>query len=298
MSQLLDSLRRASRLTSPREPAIRRPPPDAILATMGYSAASPGGGRITLLVVAGIVLVALAAYAFSVGALSPKGDSVRFRSAVAPADTDEGEPESLLPLARSKPAFDSSAPAGRFLAALELQREGHLQAAAGIYQELIASDELVAASRNNLGLIHQQQGDLAEAIRQFERALIRDPDYARAHNNLGVVLLAQGRIDAAAERFRRAARLDQRDPDAFVNLALARKAGGRTEEARDALLRALGLAPDSAPAHYNLAVLYDRAGEARRAMEHYRAFLDFFRAEHASRAADVRARLDVLDRSR
>lgn len=351
MSQLLDSLRRASGVAPARKRPAKRPPPAAILATMGYSVAARerSGRRISLLVLSGAVFVAVTWSAFVGGSrasnheglkvsesnperstapvhsrgsedrrvTSPgsrdasieKGDPVPARlpaassgrplsSVVAAARADERDPRPLLPLARRQRTADSSAPAIRFRAAMELQRTGQLDAAVRLYQELIAVDELAAASHNNLGLIQRQRGDPVEAIRQFERALVRDPDYARAHNNLGVVLLGQGRIDAAVERFSRAARLDPRDPDALVNLALAQKAGGGIAEAKESLLRALGLAPDSAPAHYNLAVIYDRSGEARRAVEHYRAFLDHSRAEHASRAADVRARLDVLDRSR
>ena len=42
----------------------------------------------------------------------------------------------------------------------------------------------------------------------------------------------------------------------------------------ETLVRALAVDGRSAAAHYNLAVLYDQSGEAGRAVEHYRAFLD------------------------
>jgi hypothetical protein len=40
--------------------------------------------------------------------------------------------------------------------------------------------------------------------------------------------------------------------------------------------------------------LYEQSGETARAIEHYRAFLANAGSHHASRAADVRARLEVL----
>jgi Tfp pilus assembly protein PilF len=84
--------------------------------------------------------------------------------------------------------------------------------------------------------------------------------------------------------------------DAVVNLALVEKAGGRSQRAAESLLRALVLDPQNAPAHFNLASLYEQEGELARAAGHYRAFLELAGDEHASRAADARARLDALAR--
>ena len=84
--------------------------------------------------------------------------------------------------------------------------------------------------------------------------------------------------------------------DALVNLALAEKAAARPEQAKETLLRALVIDRRSAPAHYNLAVLFEATGEAARAVEHYRAFLEHAGTGFADRAPEVRARLDVLSR--
>ena len=76
------------------------------------------------------------------------------------------------------------------------------------------------------------------------------------------------------------------------------QAAGRPGQARESLLLALAVAPRHGAAHYNLAVLYDREGEARRAVEHYRAFLEHAGADDAPRAADARARVEALERFR
>ena len=81
-----------------------------------------------------------------------------------------------------------------------------------------------------------------------------------------------------------------------MNLALVEKAAGQPELAKESLLRALTVAPKSAAAHYNLAVLYEDTGEASRAAEHYRAFLDTAGAEYADRTPGVRSRLAALAR--
>ena len=110
--------------------------------------------------------------------------------------------------------------------------------------------------------------------------------------------MSAARLDEAAAEFRRVLAQDPRNADAAVNLALVDKAGGRPEQAKESLLRALTLEPANAPAHFNLAALYEQSGDNARAIEHYRSFLEYAGAEHASRTPDARARLDALARTR
>jgi Tfp pilus assembly protein PilF len=60
------------------------------------------------------------------------------------------------------------------------------------------------------------------------------------------------------------------------------------------LVRATAADPRSAPAHYNLAVLYEQTGEIDRAVDHYRAFLQYAGPQYATRVPEVRSRLDAL----
>lgn len=80
-----------------------------------------------------------------------------------------------------------------------------------------------------------------------------------------------------------------------MNLALVQKAAGRPAEARDLLLRALGIDPRHPGSHYNFAVVADEAGDAAAAVSHYRSFLKFGAVTHGELAAQVRARLALLD---
>ena len=50
----------------------------------------------------------------------------------------------------------------------------------------------------------------------------------------------------------------------------------------------------NAAAHYNLARQYEEAGEAARALEHYRLFLQYAGPEQEPYALDVRARVQTL----
>ena len=327
MSQLLDALRRAARPGSARQKIDPvRSQPGAIFATMGQGAKARRQREwwIALLALSFVAVIVFAWSGLRAGrgqapprltdqaAVSPRRSPppAPRNPAVAPAVASAQSATAAPVEARQKPTpspppVQAPQPAPRvargsreFGRALALQRAGDLVAALAAYRTLFDDPNLAAAARNNAGLIHQQRGELGDAQQAFERAIEDWPAYARAHNNLGVVLLAAGRVQDAAVRFRRAAELDPRDPDPRVNLALAYKAGGRLEEAKEALLQALVLSPANAPAHYNLAVVYDHSGEPGRAVDHYRSFLEHSGAEHAARTADVRARIEALDRTR
>jgi Tfp pilus assembly protein PilF len=187
-------------------------------------------------------------------------------------------------------------PRDDFQLALYYQRAGDADRAQSYYRAVLAQNPTNAEAHNNLGLLLKDAGQPDAAIDEFRRALAVNPQYVRALNNRAVTELAQGHLDRAAADLDAALAIDPDNVDALVNLALARKAAGEPEDARMLLIRALVADPRSAPAHYNLAVHYDRAGEITRAVEHYRAFLEFAGAEYAARTADVRARLARLER--
>ena len=128
------------------------------------------------------------------------------------------------------------------------------------------------------------------------KPVLIEPRNAGSHNNYGVTLLMQGKADEAAAQFRSALAIDPRNVDALVNLALTERDQNEPDMAKETLLRALSVAPRSAAAHYNLAQLYDRTNEAASAIAHYREFLETAGAEHAARAAAVRARIAELSR--
>ena len=79
-----------------------------------------------------------------------------------------------------------------------------------------------------------------------------------------------------------------------MNLSTVDKRSQRRDEARSSLKRALEIDPRSAEAHYNLGLLEDEAGDAPRALTHYRAFLLYGAAAHPALVGEVRKRIDAL----
>lgn len=184
-----------------------------------------------------------------------------------------------------------------FELAVYYHRAGDFENALQHYRALLQKNELNAQAHNNLGLLYQERNLLPESARELQRAVLIQPQNSSARNNYGVTLLLQGKADEAAALFRSVLALDSRNVDAMVNLALAERNQNQLDLAKATLLDALTIAPRSAPAHYNLGQLYDQTNEAARAIEHYRRFLETAGAEHAGRAAAVRARIAELSRT-
>jgi len=181
--------------------------------------------------------------------------------------------------------------------ALYYHRAGDFENALQHYRALLQRNELNAQAHNNLGLLYQEKNLLQESARELQRAILIEPRNAGARNNYGVTLLMQGKPDEATAQFRSVLAVDPQNLDALVNLALAQRAGGQLDVARETLLGVLMTAPRNAAAHYNLGQLYDQTNEPARAVEHYRKFLETAGAEHATRAAAVRARIAALSRT-
>lgn len=179
--------------------------------------------------------------------------------------------------------------------ALYYHRAGDFANALQHYRALLAQNELNAQAHNNLGLLYQERNLLQESARELQRAVVIEPRNAGTRNNYGVTLLMLGQTDQAAAEFQTALWLDPQNVDALVNLSLVRRRAGQLDVAKETLLRVLNIAPRNAAAHYNLAQLYDDTNERARAAEHYRLFLDNAGAEHADRAAAVRARIAALN---
>jgi tetratricopeptide (TPR) repeat protein len=126
----------------------------------------------------------------------------------------------------------------RFHAAVQAEEAGEKQRAINLYQEILSIDPQYAAACINLGTLffHLRQYGRAEEL--YRRATEADPGYVLAYFDLGNVLDELERIG----------------------------------ESIAAYLKAVTLSPRYADAHYNLALAYERTGEHRNALRHWRAY--------------------------
>jgi Tfp pilus assembly protein PilF len=199
----------------------------------------------------------------------------------------------------SAPTIVAHAPAPKtdeFKLALYYQRTGDFELALVHYKTVLQRDEMNADAHNNVGNLYMSKALYEDAAREFRRVVAIEPKFVMARVNLSAALYRLKRYDESAAEARAALRLDTRNADAYVNLALAQAAGGQLSDARASLVRALEIDKHHAAAHYNLAVQYEKAGELALALDHYRAFLQYAGPEQAGYAADVRVRVQALER--
>lgn len=127
----------------------------------------------------------------------------------------------------------------RFHAAVQAEEAGEKHRAVALYEEILAIDPNYAAACINLGTVffHMRQFGRAEEL--YRRATVADPGYVLAYFDLGNVLDELERLD----------------------------------ESVAAYLKAVTLSPRYADAHYNLALAYERTGQGRQALRHWRAYI-------------------------
>lgn len=113
-----------------------------------------------------------------------------------------------------------------------------------------------------------------EAIEYYKKVLVLDPKYAPAHINLGTLYYNHSEYALAEEHYRSAIESDPRYALAYFNLGNVLDETQRMDEAILAYKSALQLAPTYADAHYNLALAYERSGQPRRSIKHWRAYLN------------------------
>jgi predicted O-linked N-acetylglucosamine transferase (SPINDLY family) len=134
---------------------------------------------------------------------------------------------------------------------LALHRQGRLEEAEAIYQEILQSRPQHLDAMQLLATIALQRKDPANAVALYDRVLAIAPDFAGALFNRGNALREIGRHAEALESYDRA--LDIKPDNAEVlnnrgNLLLGLRRAG---EALASYERALGVMPDYADAHYN-----------------------------------------------
>ena len=107
------------------------------------------------------------------------------------------------------------------------KRQGHLDAAADLYDKGLAMAPNQAVLHAGLGVVRYAQGDLDAAQAQLQKAVHLDPTLAAAYHDLAKIAFRQGHLGPGQEARRRAMELDpdlvaaHPDADSRLNVALA-----------------------------------------------------------------------------
>lgn len=151
---------------------------------------------------------------------------------------------------------------------------GRIQEAAGICDQILASQPRRPDALHLLGVISYQTRRPVTAIALLERAIEIRPDRANYHYDLGNAFVAAKELDRAASAYQRAIDVDTRFADAYNNLGSVLRYLGRPAAAVGVYQAALQLQPDASDLYQNLGLVYldlsrpeDAAGYFQRAIE-------------------------------
>jgi tetratricopeptide (TPR) repeat protein len=163
----------------------------------------------------------------------------------------------------------ASRPGSRLQQAMALHRQGQLQRAQALYEEILASDAQNFQALHLAGVVAVQTGRPLEALQLLDRALALEPLSAQAHFNKGSALRECGRLEAALSSYEQALALKDDYPEAHNGKAAVLRLLGDLDGALASCEQAIRLRADYPEAHINLGnVLRDR-GEPARALESY-----------------------------
>ena len=131
-----------------------------------------------------------------------------------------------------------------FLAWIELEVRGDVDAAISEYHQVIELHPELAVAYSNLAVAQKRKGQLNRAIENLNRALERKPDFAAALTMRGGILAEQDKWPEARRDFEAALKLDPRDDGALYGVAQAMRESRDYAGAQQALRALIARSPN------------------------------------------------------
>ena len=167
------------------------------------------------------------------------------RAAVAPLAGEPAVPPSILSMRGGNAESETTSPQELLKAAVELEDEGQLDAAANMYRAALAAGGPTPEVCFLLAELLYRLGDLSGSRERYYMAIELDEDYVEARANLGCVLAEQGEQDLAVAAFSGALAFHPEYADAHYHLARALDDLNRHDEALLHWRTFLELAPET-----------------------------------------------------
>jgi len=121
--------------------------------------------------------------------------------------------------------------------------------------------------------LEEDPNSQVEAMECYRQVLELEPNHAAAHINLGTLYYNAQDYLKAESHYRKAIESDARYALAYFDLGNVLDETGRIQEAIKVYQIALQLAPTYADAHYNLALACEKVRDPRRALQHWKAYV-------------------------
>jgi tetratricopeptide (TPR) repeat protein len=140
-------------------------------------------------------------------------------------------------------ASHAPAPERLFEDALNAHRQGRVDAAYGLYQDVLSAEPQHAGALQHLGILAQQRGDVDESVRLLSQAAAISPSDPLLQNNLGNARRSQGDLAGAVGAYRAAVASDAGYVNALYNLAGLLQEQGEWAESESCYRRVVALEP-------------------------------------------------------
>lgn len=156
--------------------------------------------------------------------------------------------------------------------AVALQKDGKLDEAEAVYNEILLEQPRHPAALHLLGCVAIERKDYARARELIEQALKERPSNPYFHHNIAFIHGALGNFEDAEQHYRKAVELKPDYAEAYSNLAGSVKftERGPVLEAVEGLLGRRDLeTEDRCHLHFAAGKIYDDLGDPGRAFYHY-----------------------------
>ncbi len=178
--------------------------------------------------------------------------------------------EAAAPTATLEIAAEQSHASELLQQAMVKHQTGEWDAAAALYERILADDPNDADALRLLGTLAHRAGDLDRAAQLIGQALASVSDSALIYTSLGHVYKDQHAEGLALQCYRSALRLEPTFVDAWLGAGVVHQLEGETERAIDAYQNVLQLMPQHERAAVNLAMCWrmsSRDEEARTVLD-------------------------------
>jgi len=187
----------------------------------------------------------------------------------------------------------------KFERAGALSREGKLDEALAIFEELASEQPQIPELHLNMGTLYIQQERWDEAERALLKTLELQPENARAAMSLSDVYASQGRDEEALATMQKLASDHPEDAAVQYGLGILYVNQRRTEEAYSTLDAVRQLDPDRVDVYYVLGTLALNMGRVEEAVAHLERYLEMAPedAPYRSTASELVTQLGQAEQS-
>ena len=159
--------------------------------------------------------------------------------------------------------------------AFTAHKEGKLQEAEYLYQEVLKTQPNNVNVCNNLGTIYKSSGKLDEAEICYKKAIVFQPDYLDSYVNLGNLYQTLGKLEQAETSYKKLIELKYDYAEGHYGLGNTQQKLNKLEEAEISYKKAIEIKPDFFKAYNNLGLVLVELNKLTEAEIYYKNVAKF-----------------------